>query len=60
MSFPALIPRTFGQLCYDKDMGVLLAYLFCSVEKPEEPPIPPFGSHYEDGLELPDYGDGKY
>ncbi|XP_054853645.1 adipocyte enhancer-binding protein 1 isoform X3 [Eublepharis macularius] len=31
-------------------------------EKPKEPeelPIPPFESHYEEGFELPDYGDKK-
>ncbi|KAJ6658701.1 hypothetical protein lerEdw1_019861 [Lerista edwardsae] len=28
--------------------------------KPEEPPTPSFESHYEEGLVLPDYGDGTY
>ncbi|XP_062995298.1 adipocyte enhancer-binding protein 1 [Elgaria multicarinata webbii] len=28
--------------------------------KPEVPPTPPFESHYEEGLELPDYGDVDY
>ncbi|XP_061449461.1 adipocyte enhancer-binding protein 1 isoform X2 [Rhineura floridana] len=29
-------------------------------KKPEEPPTAPFESHYEEGLELPDYGDVDY
>ncbi|KAJ7305100.1 hypothetical protein JRQ81_010939 [Phrynocephalus forsythii] len=29
-------------------------------KRPDHPPTPPFESHYEDGLDLPDYGDVDY